>query len=120
MKIIHGVDIVKISRISNLYRKYDKAFLYKLFTDGEIDYLSRKDYKIESMAGIFASKEAMSKAVGSGIGKLSWKDIEIFHDSLGKPRIRLLKDMGLDIESVELSISHDGEYAIASIVGFCI
>lgn len=120
MRLIHGIDIVKIERIGRLYLKYSAKFLEKVYTNNEIEYIKVKNYSIETMAGIFASKEAVSKALGTGIGKIGWKDIEISHNESGKPYVKLLKKNKLDIVSLELSISHEKDYAIASVVGFCI
>ncbi len=75
------------------------------------------------MAGIFAAKEAISKLLGTGIGKINWKHIEILHEEEGKPYVNLydeaLKFSGqLGIDEFSLSISHEKEYAIAFATGY--
>lgn len=97
-----GTDIIRISRIEkSLESEHFKA---SVFTENEILYAK----KAETFAGIFAAKEAYFKAKGTGINK-RLNTIEINHDGNGKPYI-------LDVENSDVSISHDGDYAIASVV----
>ncbi|TJX15187.1 NAD(P)H-hydrate dehydratase [Tissierella creatinini] len=115
-----GIDIVKIERIKNILEKNSSGFYRRIFTQGEIEYIKNKDEK--TVAGLYAAKEAVSKLVGTGIGQLSFKDIEIYHEDKGKPRVKVLGKLGdmlkaLDIDEVDLSISHEDEYAIAIAVG---
>lgn len=115
-----GIDIVKIERIKNILVKNSSGFYRRIFTQGEIEYIRNKDEK--TVAGLYAAKEAISKLVGTGIGQLSFKDIEIYHEDRGKPRVKILGKLGnmlkaLDIDEVDLSISHEDEYAIAIAVG---
>lgn len=97
-----GTDIVKISRIEKSIKK--DTFLQQVFTDREREYCKRP----ESFAGIFACKEAYFKATGTGI-KFPLTDIEILHNDKGKPYINGIKNS-------DVSISHDGEYAIATVI----
>lgn len=115
-----GIDIVKTERIKDILQKNKSGFYRRIFTQEEIEYIEKKDYK--SAAGLYAAKEAMSKLVGSGIGRLSFKDIQIYHEDTGKPMVKIhgkLKDMlnEIDIHVVDLSISHEEEYAIAIALG---
>lgn len=87
--ITTGVDIVKISRIKDILNKNSQSFYKKIFNKEEIEYIKGKSYNPRTVAGLFASKEAVSKALGTGIGKVKWKDIKVLHDSNGKPYIRL-------------------------------
>ena len=121
-----GVDIVKIERIISLVQK-DKN--NKVFSKQELEYASEKVGKksaiqtqhkmYESLAGMFAAKEAFLKAMGEGIGgELALGDIEIVHNNIGKPSIERTEKIeqilkGNDFGNIDLSISHDGEYAIA-------
>lgn len=111
-----GIDIVKISRISRLVEK--ERFLNRVFSTKEIEYFKEKGMNLETISGSFAAKEAVSKAFGTGIGKLSFKDIEIIRDNTGKPScllsekgLKLANDLG--ISEVMISISHEKEYAVA-------
>lgn len=122
MVVGNGIDIVKISRIEDLISNNKDRFLKKIFTEREIEYITGKNYNPETVAGMFATKEAVSKLLGVGVGKVNWKHMEISHNEKGKPTI-ILYDEGLEIaqklgiENIELSISHEKEYAIASVIG---
>lgn len=122
MKILNGVDIVKVSRIEKLMDKHRDAFLNKVFRKEEIQYIESKKYNPQTVAGLFAAKEAISKLLGSGIGKVNFKHMEISHDESGKPHV-LLHDLGDDIlkvlkvNNIEVSISHERDYAIAYAIG---
>lgn len=112
-----GIDIVKIQRFEKLICK--QSFLNKYFTDYEISYINLKNNPLYSLAGLYACKEAILKAFGVGIGNgISFKDCSIIHDNKGKPYVELndkiLKVMeNLKVSQIKVSISHDGEYAIA-------
>ena len=118
-----GVDIVEVKRIERLIEKKREFFYKKIFTKIEIDYIISKNHSSKTVSGLFASKEAVSKLIGSGIGRLNWKDVEVVHDENGRPFIninkkieRLLND--IDLNSIEISISHEREYAICFAIGF--
>lgn len=122
MNVSNGVDIVKVSRIENLLTEKKDRFLNKIFTEEEIKYINTKNNNPETLSGIFAAKEAISKLLGTGIGKVSWKDIGICHDEKGKPYVELYNEgskvcFELGIDRINLSISHEKEYAIAFAVG---
>ena len=103
-----GIDIVVISRIEKLIKKYG---LNLKFLNEDEKYTN----KAESIAGIFAAKEAFSKAIGSGIGKeFSFKDISILKDKKGKPFIKL--NSPIPIKNSDISITHDGGFAIAAVI----
>lgn len=101
-----GIDIVKISRVEKIYLKYDKKFLNRIFNDEEISYIKYKNNRVQSIAGLFAAKEAVSKAVGTGIGSTSFKDIKIYYENSSPYAI-------CSGYIYKLSISHDGGFAVA-------
>lgn len=118
-----GVDIVKVSRIENIVDKRRETFYRKVFTKNEINYIKKRKHNIKTISGLFAAKESVSKAIGSGIGKIGWKDIEVRHNSKGRPIVNLSSSGWSKIEDVrintfDLSISHEKEYAIAFVVGY--
>lgn len=109
-----GIDLVKIDRIRDLM-KHDQ-FLDRLFTGREQK--AMKTGRIDRIAGSFAAKEAVSKLLGTGIGRLAFKDMEILREASGKPYLvlseegrKLLEACGLN--RIELSISHEEDYALA-------
>lgn len=112
-----GVDIVEIRRIREILDK-DNGFLEKIFTSNEIEYLRRRNLRPEYVAGRFAAKEAVSKALGTGFRGFSFRDIIIENSTLGKP-IVTLKGKARVIANktgntnIHLSISHGEDNAIA-------
>lgn len=113
-----GTDITEIRRIEKAITR-NKNFINKLFTKNEMDLWEKKNFKLEFIAGRFAAKEAISKALGTGIRDFNFKDIEIINNELGKPQV-ILKPKAEDIirkisksYKIHLSISHEKEYAIA-------
>ncbi|EOU1109428.1 holo-ACP synthase [Clostridium perfringens] len=116
-----GVDIIEIERVRQAIRN-NKNFLSKLFTEREIDYFISRNMNSEVIAGNFAAKEAVSKALGTGMRGFSFKDIEILRNELGKPEVILHNGANLIgnklVENnnslrVHLSISHNNSSAIA-------
>lgn len=102
------------NRIRKILNKRRDSFYSRIFTESELQYIqgNNKDYK--TVAGLFAAKEAISKAIGTGIGKLSWKDMEISHNKNGKPIININPSNAFfpKIDNIEISISHEKDYAI--------
>jgi len=112
MKIEVGTDIVSIERVESSIAKFGDKFLKRFLNNNEIS-LAKKN---ETIAGFWAAKEAISKALGCGIGKeLAFLDIEIKKDNKNRPLFALLKD-NFNIISSSLSISHDGGFAIATVI----
>lgn len=116
-----GVDIIEIERVRQAIQN-NKKFLSKLFTEREIDYFISRNMNSEVIAGNFAAKEAVSKALGTGIRGFSFKDIEILRNELGKPEVILHSGAHLIgnklVENnnslrIHLSISHNNSNAIA-------
>ena len=104
-----GIDLVKVDRFSNL--KNDKNFMNKAFNEKEIEYIEFRNNNESTIAGLFAAKEAFLKALKKGIDYCPLKDIEISHDHNNAPFI--IFNNNLDIKNISLSISHDGNYAVA-------
>ena len=116
-----GVDIIEIERVRQAIQN-NKNFLSKLFTEKEIDYFISRKMNSEVIAGNFAAKEAVSKALGTGIRGFSFKDIEILRNELGKPEVILHNGAKLignklirnnNSLKIHLSISHNNSSAIA-------
>ena len=117
-----GVDIVEISRIKNAAKKWKKSFLEKIFTEKELEYSNEKTSSYQHLAARFAAKEAVVKALGSGLtSRMEWRDIEVWNEQSGKPNVRLggevkriSKDMG--VKDIIISMSHTRTYAIANVI----
>lgn len=117
MQIPHvGTDIIEITRIQRAIETYGERILNKIFTKAEQDYCLKLAYPYPSFAARFAGKEAVAKALGTGIGKLvAWKDIEICKSSRKQPQVLLPPRIyeEFEISRISLSISHSREYATA-------
>jgi holo-[acyl-carrier protein] synthase len=111
-----GTDIIEIYRIEKAINRTNN-FIKKLFTNNEIEYFTLKGFSSNTIAGNFAAKEAVSKALGTGFRGFGLKDIEILRDSLGKPIVHLSDKIYelIDIAdfNIYVSISHSKESAIA-------
>lgn len=111
-----GVDIVEIDRFKKLTENWGEHFLRKIFTQREIDYCISKKNIYQHLAGKFAAKEAISKAISTGWGgNFRWKDVEILNDANGKPKIILHNQLKECYNSYlfHISISHSFNYAVA-------
>lgn len=113
-----GVDIVEIERLEQINPAIRVRFIQRVFTERE-QVLARGSYAI--LAGRFAAKEAVSKALGTGIGRVNWRHIEILRGPAGEPLLELhefakqvAEKLGLDTWSV--SISHGKTHAVAMAV----
>jgi holo-[acyl-carrier protein] synthase len=111
-----GIDIVSISRIEKSIEKFGDKAKNRFMSENELKWAK----KPESIAGIWASKEAFSKAIGTGIGKeFSFLDIEIVKNKKGKPIINILNKTlsdKLNNKQIDISITHDGGFAIAAVI----
>ncbi len=105
-----GLDIVYIPKIRRLMQ--NKNFIRKVFHKSEI-----KNFTAEHLAGIFAVKEAFFKALGK---KINWHLIEIKKEKSGKPKINFSNEIKKNLKntSIEISISHEKDYAIALVFIF--
>jgi holo-[acyl-carrier protein] synthase len=118
MLIKTGIDIIEIPRIQAALDRHGERFLKRVFSDLEIlECRGRAD----SMAIRFAAKEAASKALGTGIGPISWRDVETLHKWTGEPYLvlhgraeKIAAAQGLTVWSV--SLSHSRENAIAVVI----
>ena len=121
MRILTGTDIIEINRIKDSIESLGYSFKNKIYTEEEIKYCeNRKNAKYQHYAGRFAAKEAIFKAVSELLDdkfEISWKDAEVLDDENGKPKIIFTsKKLEEKIESIDISISHCKEYAVANVV----
>lgn len=108
-----GVDIVKVERMEKLLRRKN---LDSVFSETEQKRIHGFNRPLETASSYFAAKEALSKAMGVGIWKMGLDSVEILHDKLGKPYYHILNDSKIpyDMDSLDLTIAHDGDYCIAT------
>jgi holo-[acyl-carrier protein] synthase len=114
-----GTDIIEVERIAANLEKYGEKFLDKILTHREKEHCSKFKDPTLHVAGRFAAKEAVSKALGTGFGEhLEFHDIEIFNDPNGKPEVTLSKRARDHFGSptILLSISHCKTHATATAI----
>ena len=113
-----GIDTIEISRLDEVNPAIRQRFIQRVYTPGEINQARNRN---DALTGLFAAKEAVSKALGTGIGHVHWQDIEILHLPSGQPVVKLhgqakivAEQLGLHTWSV--SISHDRDKVVAMAV----
>jgi len=120
-----GTDIVNIKRMGTTLKKNGNAFKKRIFSKNEINYCDKKRKPSPFYAKRFAAKEALSKALGTGIRKgIYFKDIEILNDNFGKPSIKLKGSTARFLKkkiknkkySIYLSLSDDEPWAQATVI----
>lgn len=114
-----GIDIIEVERIQSAMER--PGFLEKLFTDSERAYIDSKHRDPKTVAGMFAAKEAVVKALGTGFGAVGFHDVEITHDALFKPGVTLcggaLERMAvISGRGAHISISHIKALAAAQAI----
>jgi holo-[acyl-carrier protein] synthase len=120
MKILCGVDIVEIERIKRILEEHGQSFKDRVYTKLEVEYCEKVNAaKYKSYAARFAAKEAVSKALGTGIaGGISLREIEVQNNTNGKPQVVLYGKArevydSLASLSMDISLSHCDNYAVA-------
>lgn len=111
-----GTDLIEIERIEEAIQRHGSHFLDRLFTMKEQEYAFQHKNPAPTFAGRFAAKEAISKALGVGIGnELAWCDIEILNNERGQPLVTLSQSAQRDFSKpkIQISISHSKSHAVA-------
>lgn len=118
-----GTDIIESARLASSIERSGQAFLDRVFTPGEqAEAEKRKKAKLTFLAGRWAAKEALAKALGCGFGeKCSWLEIEVAPNPDGKPIMTLSGNTlstadRLGVKTILLSISHENHYVCATVV----
>jgi len=119
MKLATGVDLIEIARIEEVIARHGRHYLERIYTPAELEQCGKR---AESLAGRFAAKEAVAKALGSGIGDISWKEIEILGDEQNAPVLTLhgeaeKKARKLGVTTWSVSISHSQSHSVAFALG---
>ncbi len=113
-----GVDLIEIERFTSAYRRYEQRFLQRIFTPTE---LAENRKNMASLAARFAAKEAVAKALGTGIGRVTWHDIEICRGEAGEPILYLHGAAShlaalQQLDTWSISLSHTQSHAVAFVV----
>jgi holo-[acyl-carrier protein] synthase len=113
-----GVDVIETERIARALERWGHRFLTHVYTHAEVEYCR---HHVPELAVRFAAKEAVSKALGTGLRGVTWREMEVLSDSRGKPLVRLhgrakkrAEELGLD--EFAISLSHSRRYAVAFVV----
>ena len=112
-----GNDIIEIERVEKAISK--EGFIAKVYTQREIENIVKRGNRTETYAGIFSAKEAISKAIGTGVREFALTDLEILNDDLGKPYVIVSDKLNKIIQKkkenyqIEIAISHSKKYATA-------
>jgi holo-[acyl-carrier protein] synthase len=116
-----GVDLIEINRVAEVIARHGNHYLDRVYTPVELEQCGKRT---ESLAGRFAAKEAVAKALGCGIGDVGWKEIEILGDEQNAPVLTLhgaaefkASELGLTNWSVSLSHSLSHVVALAVAIG---
>lgn len=118
MQIKCGIDMIEIDRIKEAIETTNREFIKRVYTKKEIEYCeSKNNMKYQHYAARFAAKEATFKAISEKFGKyeITWKDIEITSNEVGRPKIAILNKNIPNLESIDISISHCKNYAVANV-----
>jgi len=116
-----GIDIADQQRFRDSLEKLGERFLKQILTEEEIAACVRYRFPVEHYVGKFAAKEAFMKAIGSGLGKISFQEIQVFNRESGAPYIMahhraatMIAQLG--VTTIHVSLSHDAQVAVAVVV----
>lgn len=113
-----GIDLIEIQRVEDAIERYGDRFLERIFTPRELKECGKV---ISSLAVRFAAKEAVAKALGTGIGQVSWTEIEVQRKGSGEPQLKLYGEaaklaLALNLNTWAISLSHTRSIAIAQVI----
>jgi holo-[acyl-carrier protein] synthase len=117
-----GIDLVEIKRMGTALRRWGGPFRKRLFTDREWRECAQRQRQEECLAGKFAAKEALFKALSTGVSQgIGWRQVEVVHSPGGAPMIEVTgkaRDLllSLGMQRIWVSLSHDGGFSIAVVV----
>ncbi len=116
-----GTDIVQVERIRGVLERQGRCFAERILCDSELAIFDQKKQPASYLAKRFAAKEAVSKALGTGIGEVSWHDIAVSNDESGAPVLQLSGKAAermafLNAARALLSLSDEREYVVAFVL----
>ncbi|MBM4051308.1 MAG: holo-ACP synthase [Planctomycetes bacterium] len=117
-----GIDLVECARIERMLGEHGQAFLDRVYTGAEQASCARSRNRVERLAGRYAAKEAVLKAIGTGMRDgMCWTEIEVSNDLLGAPSVRLAGAVARTaaergVVRLHLSLTHDGGVAMAQVM----
>jgi holo-[acyl-carrier protein] synthase len=116
-----GVDAIELERVQRVLDRYPERFLTRVYTELEVAYCRGR---VRELAARFAAKEAMMKALGTGVRGVAWREIEVLSDRRGKPLIYLHgraaeRARSLGMSQPEVSMTHSDTLALSFVVATC-
>ncbi|MGC8838118.1 MAG: holo-ACP synthase [Anaerolineae bacterium] len=113
-----GVDVVEVARVERMVRRFGERFLARIYTEAERAHCRGE---AQRLAARWAAKEAIAKALGTGVAGFRWTDLEVVADAEGRPAVRLHGAAGARARSLGLrewavSLSHTEDLAVAFVV----
>lgn len=119
MSLAVGIDLLAIARVQRVLERHSERFLRRVYTPEEVAYCRGR---VNELAARFAAKEAVMKALGTGIRGVAWREIEILPDRRGKPLVYLYgrakaRAEKIGLRGLDVSLTHEGGFAVAAVVG---
>jgi len=114
-----GIDMIAIPRVQAVIDRHSERFLRRVYTPEEVAFCRGR---VPELAARFAAKEAVMKALGTGIRGVAWREIEVLPDRRGKPLVYLYgraKERAgkIGLRAIDVSLTHEGGFAVAAVVG---
>jgi holo-[acyl-carrier protein] synthase len=114
-----GVDLLDIGRFQHVLDRHGQRFLDRIFTLREQDYCG---HRVAELAARFAAKEAVMKALGTGVRGIGWREIEVLANARGKPIVLLhgkamRRANAIGMREIEVSLSHERDLTCAMVIG---
>jgi holo-[acyl-carrier protein] synthase len=117
-----GIDTIELERVAGVLERYPERFLQKIYTEGEREYFSRWSDPVPRIAGRFAVKESVMKALGTGWSRgVRWRDIEVVRHPSGKPEVKLHGEArrifsAMGASEIQCTITHSRDHAMAMVI----
>lgn len=114
-----GIDMIAIPRVQAVIERHDGRFLRRVYTPEEVAFCRGR---VPELAARFAAKEAVMKALGTGIRGVAWREIEVLPDRRGKPLVYLYgrakeRAATIGLRALDVSLTHEGGFAVAAVAG---
>jgi holo-[acyl-carrier protein] synthase len=114
-----GIDMIAIPRVRAVMERHSERFLRRVYTPEEVAFCRGR---VPELAARFAAKEAVMKALGTGVRGIAWREIEVLPDRRGKPLVYLYgkakaRAEKLRLSALDVSLTHERDFAVAAVAG---